>query len=724
MSRHSRRRQGDSRVVMALQARREHGSTIEALRAAQPRTLRGYGAQHAALGAAATWRSRHALTPVSATAAAACTGTIWPGWTITGLLAAAAAQDVARRGRRGAWTPRERAAAATWAVGAAVWSAAHYVVPGGAWWQWLLGLGAATGAQSITWWRRVPEPEPVGPPIYVQAAAAVLAELSMDGGPLTHSQITAISMPAPQVVVTDVALAYGVHAEDSATPALRRTLQARLQLPAPPQVEALDANTLRITMSWSLALDEQAVTWRADRSRGGQVWLGLADDRSDIHLPTYTCGAVDAKVRVHHGWAVGRTGGGKSTTFTVLLLPGLRDGVELVLVADGKGDSLEKLEPYVARYARLSGARFEQVITLAWAIMRSRQARGWTGPSPTDPVVTLVIDEATTVKGMIDAVTQERVFEISRMGESLGVRAIQGIQTPTIEHLIGEGGYRANTRWVVGHVSADATYSTIAAQSTNEEVSLLGLPVGRAAVIVEGQVVSRHAKIAWVSKDDVREAMRGVEPAQLHPADMAAVKPLWDLTAGWSDQAAIEAPPELDPAELRLHRWFPTAADRATAAPATPTTPTTATTATTAAAGTPSGTAASAAAGTPSGDDEVTIETEDMTTGGRLRLVPPLGAAHPAGSPADPPPAVVQAAATASTARSWVAAQLRLHGPSSVAALTALDVYSRSAIFDAVRDLVRDGVLTKEGATYHLVDAVEPGSGSGGSDVVPPAVGE
>lgn len=700
-SRHRRSRSSDSQVVAALKARREHGSTIEAVRAADPRTKSGYSAQQAALATAATWRHRHQLMPISATAATACAGSIWPGWTAAGLLAGAAAQDIARRTEAGAWTAGERAAAATWAVGAAGWSAAHWVVPGGSWWQWLIGLAGATGAQSVAWWRtRDEQPEPAAPPIYVQAAAAVLGELALDGGPLTHSQITAITMPAPQVVVVDVALAYGVHTEDAATPALRRTLQARLQLPAPPQVDTIDANTLRITMSWSLALDEETVAWRPGRSGDGQSWLGLADDRRDIHIPTYSRGGADSKVRVHHGWLVGRTGGGKSTTLTALLLPGLSGGWELVLVVDGKGDSVVKIERHVARYARLSGTRFEQVITIAYGIMRSRQRRGWTGPSPTDPVVTLVIDEATTVKENIDNTTQRMVYELSRMGESLGVRVIQGLQIPVIEDLIGEGGFRANTRWVIGHVSADPTYSSIAAQSTNDDVSLLGLPVGRAAVIVEGQVVARSAKVTFVDQDDVDEAMRGVEPAQLHPADMAAVRPLWDLTAGWSDPAAIEAgdtgPEPLPHEDLRMHRWLPS---RLPAAPLAP-----------AAAGSP--TSAAGAGGTVV-DEDITIGTDDLDTGGRLHLVPSPPATP--GNGISAPPVVTQAAlASARDSKSWVLAQLAT-GPATAADLVAREVYSRSQIFSALGTLVTDGVLTKEGTAYRLLTPDE---------LAPPAVSQ
>jgi hypothetical protein len=565
-------RPAKSRVVKAVRARREHGSTGEAIRATDPDTIKGLAARQAAVGTMSAWERRHELAPVTATIATLAAGSAVPGLTAAGLATVAAYQGAVAATGRGHKSKDDRAITAGWAFSAAGWAGAHLVVSGGTWWAWGLSLAAVTGVQSAMYWRSGPqqglEDQVAEISIYERALAAVLGELSGPGGPLQGARLAALKMPANQVVVAEVALGYGHHSDDAATSGLARMIEARAQIPFRGGIEvtAINPSTIRVTASWTQALDSDSVSYDPRRDPGrGKSWMGIDDARNDIVLNNYTVGEVDGKVRVHHGWLVGRTGAGKSSASVALVLPGLRAGEEIVLGADGKGDSLDKIKKYVRRYARRNlgagqpGDRFEQVITLGWAIMMARKARpgGWTGPSPTDPVITLMLPEATSVKGEIDPLTQEHVAEIGRMGESLGVRTIQDLQIPKVDDLIGEGGWRGNTRWVFGFCSADATYSSIASQSTNEEVSLLGLPVGRAAVIVEGQVRAQKAKMVWISDEDIEQAMRGVEPAQLHPTDMAAVKPLWDLTANWpeQDEAADSSPLQLSARDLRLAKW-------------------------------------------------------------------------------------------------------------------------------------------------------------------------
>jgi hypothetical protein len=683
-----------SRVVKAVRARREHGSTGEAIRAADPDTVKGLAARQAAVGAVATWERRHELAPVTATVATLAAGSAFPVATATGLAAVAACQGAIAATGRGRKSQDERAITAGWAVSAAGWAGAHLFVPGGTWWQWGLSLVAVTGVQSAMYWRSPPaqaSQEIVEISIYERALAAVLAELSMDGGPLRGARLASLTMPANQVVVADVALGYGFHSDDVVTTALARAIESRAQIPFKGGIEvtAIDPSTIRVTASWTQALDSDSVSYDPRRNPGrGKSWMGVDDARNDIVVNNYTTGEVDGKTRVHHGWLNGRTGAGKSSASVALVLPGLRVGEEIVLGADGKGDSLDKIKKYIARLARRNlgkgqpGDRFEQVITLAWGIMMARKARpgGWTGPSPTDPVITLMLPEATSVKESIDLTTQNMVYEIGRMGESLGVRSIQDLQIPKVDDLIGEGGWRGNTRWVFGFCSADATYSSIASQSTNEEVSLLGLPVGRAAVIVEGQVRARKAKMVWISDEDVEQAMRGVEPAQLHPADMAAVKPLWDLTADWpeQDEATDSAPQQLSARDLRLHRWGAAPIPMPATAAATALLPTQATT----------GPGAQA-------DDSDSMESEFLSTGGgtgaQLRLVPTqAGEAN------------VPVVASGATARDWALSFLARQGPATAAAMLPHSPYGRSTLFDALKGLTRDELVSKQGETYLL----------------------
>jgi hypothetical protein len=681
-----------SRVVKAVRARREHGSTGEAIRAADPDTMKGLAARQAAVGALSTWERRHELAPVTATLATLAAGSAFPGATAAGLATVAVYQGAVAATGRGRKSQDERAIAAGWAVSAAGWAGAHLFVPGGTWWAWGLSLAAVTGVQSAMYWRSGPAQSPQQQvaeiSIYERALAAVLGELSMDGGPLRGARLASLSMPAPQVVVAEVALGYGHHSDDAATTALARAIETRAQIPFKGGIEvtAINPSTIRVTASWTQALDSHSVPYDAARNPGrGKSWVGIDDARNDIVLNNYTVGEADGKVRVHHGWLVGRTGAGKSSALTAILLPGLKAGEEIVLDADGKGDSMDKLEPYICRYARRKlgeggspGDRFEQTVTLARSIMMARKARpgGWTGPSPTDPVITLVANDATSVKGEIDPVTQEHFAEIGRMGESLGVRTIQDLQIPKVDDLIGEGDWRGNTRWVFGFVSADATYSSIASQSTNEELSLLGLQVGRAAVIVEGQVRARNAKMVWISTEDVEQAMRGVEPAQLHPDDMAAVKPLWDLTANWPAQDAVDdGPIQLSARDLRLARWgagpIPMPATAAALLPAQAIT----------------GPGARA-------DDGDSMESEFLSTGGgtgaQLRLVPAQ-----AGEASIP-------VAVGATARDWALSFLARQGPATAAAMQPHCRFGRSTLFEALKVLAADELVSKQGETYML----------------------
>jgi len=330
---------------------------------------------------------------------------------------------------------------------------------------------------------------------------------------------------------------------DPATP-IRPSLRTRLQtLFAGPRPAGQDLPPVPGALPEVVAATRwsQPVRWtpaKADQFGAGEAWLGVDGTGRDIVLPT--CSRSDTgQVRVHHGHLVGRTGTGKSGTLKTLLLPGLSTGTELVLAAVGADNpadpaaALRDLDPYLARVARPGDAGgWSQVITLAWQILNSRHARGWSGPSPTDPVITLAIDDAPSIKDHLNSHDQNRVLEITRMGETLGVRVIQTTHTGATADLIGENSARSNIRWTIAHAAASGQSSAVATSSTTEHVSLLGLPVGHAAVIVEGRVLTPEVAIAVPTPAAIDEALTGVRPAQLHLDDEIAAGDLWDATAG------------------------------------------------------------------------------------------------------------------------------------------------------------------------------------------------
>jgi hypothetical protein len=269
----------------------------------------------------------------------------------------------------------------------------------------------------------------------------------------------------------------------------------------------------------------------------GSSWVGIGQDSGDVRhvsVPAWRAhGDGTGEVSAMHGWVIGQSGSGRTNTLTTLLLPGLVSGTELVLAVDSDGDALTGLTGHIARHARCDVDRAEQVITLAWAILRARQDHGWTGPTAEDPLVTLVITDSVAVQAQLPRRVEEMVADIGRLGRCLGVRTVQASSRAYSDAVVGGRSWRAQTRWVIGHRVALDMDSALATQSTREDVSLLGLDTGEAAVLIDGAVVARRAKVAYHRAEDCAAALHGVTPAQLHPSDLAAVQALWDATAGW-----------------------------------------------------------------------------------------------------------------------------------------------------------------------------------------------
>ena len=689
-----------SPLVAAHRARREAGGTVEAIRSADPNTVKGLAAQKAGLGVVAVWGRKHDLLPLTGGAVTMAAGGLSPGLTAAALAVTAGCQEVARRRGAGAWSPEERTAAGAWAAAAAAWSGAQLVVPGMPLWQWAAGLVASVALPSVMW-RRASSAAPEEAPqaeqsIWELALLTVLGEMGAEGGALAGARLLAApEQPAPQVVSVLIGLGYSVHADDIVSSGiLQRAMEARLQIPTRGglQIERVDNTTLRITASWSQALSQGDVEWEL-KGQPGQSWLGLDDARKDILLETWKP-QKGGKTRVYHGWVVGRTGSGKSTTLVNLLLPDQARGWQMLLVADGAGDSLNALEPYATRYARYETERWEQVIALAHQIMMSRRRRGWPGPSPSDPIIRLVMDEATTLKLNIDPIAQKQVGEIGRLGERFGVSSIQGLQNPVIEELIGEGKWRAQTRWVIGHASQDPTYSHIASASSSEQISLLGLEVGRAGVLSQGQVLARRGKMAWADQERIDQVMRGVEQPTLHPADMAWVKELWEATEGWpsyEEESELDPDAPMDKSGLRMSRWTKTPIAMPAGVPAGP-----------GALPLQPEPGAPITAAAPSGKRSL-VSKSGFSMGGRLRLVP-TAEEGPAASAALPAAAgaPVVSPAEYSDAKEWMVLYLRRVGPQTGAQMAATEVYSRSTVFDTARALVANGTLAKEGDQYRV----------------------
>ncbi|HEY6793472.1 MAG TPA: hypothetical protein VI248_02185 [Kineosporiaceae bacterium] len=315
------------------------------------------------------------------------------------------------------------------------------------------------------------------------------------------------------------------------------------------QIQPADAELgvtrIQVTASWSRALDSTLLPWtfREDLAPG-MAWLGLDDARQELVVPMWETGP-DGKVSVIHVWLIGRTGGGKSTTLRTLLAPGVIRGLQLLILLDGKGDSLAELAPYaIGGAVARDGQSWRQGIALAYAIMTARRRRlgtpnAWKGPTPEDPVVTIVIDECTTVRAALSKREIRMLCEIARMGRSVGVNSIQAGQIPLVDSLIGESEWRSQARLVIGHGVLDAVHNRLATQSGGSDgPSLLRLPNGRVVVLMDGDVLAIRAKVSLLQEEVLIAAAKDSLRASLSELDRTVhVCRLMDLADEWGTSA-------------------------------------------------------------------------------------------------------------------------------------------------------------------------------------------
>lgn len=545
-----------------------------AVRDANPRTLGGLTAQGVALSTMAAHEHRGRLAPILGLGVLVPAELLWPASTATGLAVAAVAAGVAAA--RHKMAAAEREVKVGWrgqALGVAAGSAGMLIFTGlsqfGAldglpWWQWAGALGASWAPGALAWWRpmlALPEIQPVlesGPRIALPAEMEVLRDvmaeaINLDRSPIAGGRVTALDRPAPGVATAMVSLP-GIHTQTLAVTSLRHGLEALAEdaaagralgalKPGSLLIEATGVSEIKVTVSWSRELDEQALPWRARPDLpAGMVYLGIGDDRSELIVPLWERGA-DGRVSCNHVWIIGATNGGKTTTLRSLLAPGIIQGICLPVLLDGKGAGLKDFAPYaLGRAVARDPIAWEQAITVVYALLVARQARGgtadaWTGPTPDDPHIALIIDECTSVLAGLSKNCIWMLGEIARMGRELGVSSIQAGQVPTVDSLIGGAGWRAQCRLVLGHGVLDATHNRIATQSGGTEgPSLLKMPIGRAVAMLGGDVLATRAKITLLGADELHQAADGAPQAHINDLDMTpVVAQLLDLAQTWRD---------------------------------------------------------------------------------------------------------------------------------------------------------------------------------------------
>lgn len=690
-----------------------------------------------AIGAA--WKHRWRLVPASLAAGAAIGAATVPGWTVTGLAAAAAALEATARtgikgpGGRMFLSRRERRIASSGLAAAATWTAQCGLTAGMMpWWAEAGVLAAALGYPTRAWWtsrRPAPPPPSLLSPLAEHVLNAWVQEITIGSGPhaLRGSWPVEGSLiePADGALGVTVQLARGVHAAEAASVMTRRSVEALLGMPVDTvSIEAVRDNStqVQVMVTPSRHLERAGgVDWQGPvLLANGMMPLAERLDGSTVEIPLFDSDGV------RHGFISGTSGSGKSVSSVSVLLPGLKAGVVVALLADGKkGISTPYLRSVVSRYARMP-EQWPILIEIAYQVMVARMDRRgalglneWHTWDEDDPLVMLMLDDVTAINRVLSSKHVGMVCEILEQGRAVGVEVWQITQSPSFEDIIG-GVQARNLMTSAGsaicHRAGGSGASRLTLDSASGvDIDLRGLPDGQAAVLVRGKLAGFPAQVRHARKELVLEALPTITQRHLAGADLAAAGPAY-TAAHWEDcwtpgytfdpvrQAArspdqpapAPAPaPKIPPALVGLtmaHEWVLTLlSDRG-----------------------PLNLAQLQAVLPVDGLEQVVT---DLTSRRLVRaredgtyLVRPTAAPS---APVSVPAAAAEAVEDDLPAsRRWVLDQLRRHGPQQLKELEALaeqDPHgpSRKTISNALTDLSKRGQVVKSGATWALSETAD-----------------
>jgi hypothetical protein len=348
--------------------------------------------------------------------------------------------------------------------------------------------------------------------------------------------LTTMSEPAAGAYAFTVRLRDGVHGRDAATEAAKRAVETYLGFgvdTAQLHPDRDDATRLRVTLTPARHLEKHPVPWPgpvlhddgsvpiADTPDGGEVAVGLWNADGVEHVAVF-----------------GTTGAGKSSTTAALALPGPAAGVETLWVVDGaQGSSTPYLAPACDWYAR-TPEQWAAALDAAHAVLTSRKTRRgtagvhrWRGPHlEDDPILTVLVDEATTVAAKLPRRYDGIVRELQREGRKLGVRVVQVAQDPMGTDLLGGRQARDLMSTIIAHRPGGSMAGRLSVDSTSDQsVDLRALPPepGFAAIIRKGRVLAPVARVRYASGDAAGHAAARVEVRALTGADATAAGPAY-----------------------------------------------------------------------------------------------------------------------------------------------------------------------------------------------------
>jgi hypothetical protein len=505
----------------------------------------------------AAWKYRWQLAPVAGGGLVFAAGALAP--VIAALVLAGTAAGAWWWARSGAQlrdrmllSVLERRSLALWTAAASVWLLCAALPAPAAGSPWLLAASLAYPGYRWGASRRVRRVHRLSP-----AAQAVVDRwteaVAMRGpGPLQGSRIirSTVKEPAEGAYTFTVQLAAGVHGREAATDAGRRGVEVELHLPvdtAALEPDRDDATRMHVTLTPSRHLSTKPPEWEGPQlADDGTMPIADAPDGERISIAVYNPDGVE------HCFIVGTSGAGKSSTTATIALPGPNAGIETLWMIDGKeGGSAPYLAAACDWYAS-SPEAWGQVIDAAHAVLLERKRRRsgkhrWDTPNEPDPILTVLIDEATSVAVRTSSARHAKVLEMLREGRSLGVRIIQVAQDPMGTDLLGGRKARdlmTGAGAMLAHRPGGSLAGRIALDSTsNRSIDLTSLPPepGFLAVIRRGRVLAPVARVRHATPAKAGTAASRITPRSLGEADTAAAGPAY---AGRMDGAvpAVEQP--------------------------------------------------------------------------------------------------------------------------------------------------------------------------------------
>jgi hypothetical protein len=509
------------------------------------------------------WKHRWPLAPFYLAVGAGCSVVAGYGLTVAGGLGMgtaaaelAAWQEWTFRGRT-LMSTRERHLAAIALAATALWSAIASVAT------FLPGLvtasllPAALAVPAYRWiaGRKSTTPEPT-PSMYSPMAQAVLdgwaGHITVGAGPrLLRGSVPILDSlrePAEGALTMDVQLPYGVNSRSVVGSANRDSVEALLS----PAIEAvlpggMPSDTVRLerirehstrvrvilTPSRHLEVEGGMPYQGAVLLEDGGIPLADCADGEVAHIPLFDSSGVK------HGFISGTSGAGKSSTTAACVMPGVKAGLELIFYIDGKEGTSSgvELDPAITRMA-VNPKQWIAMIEMVDRILagrktrRGRQRRNkWKALEETDPIITLLIDEATSVNKKIGSKHVDMVSKMLREGRVFGIRVIQVSQSPSAEDLIGNIAARnlmTSAGWAVCHRAGGSGASRLTLDSApGINVDLRGLPDGQAALLVQGRLLAFPSAVRYADDEAIAAELEGHVTLELAGGDLTDAGPIY-----------------------------------------------------------------------------------------------------------------------------------------------------------------------------------------------------